>query len=296
MPTVDAILIAGPTASGKSAFAMDVAESVGGVIVNADSMQVYRELRILTARPARDDENRIPHELYGHVAGVTPYSVGRFLEDARQAIARIRQAGKTPIVVGGTGLYFKGLLEGLSPIPPIDPNVRTKWRGIGDTEGAPALHRALSARDPQMAATLMPGDTQRLVRALEVIESTGKSLLDWQKTQGTPTVSTARCAKWVISPPRDALYAACNDRFEQMLARGAIAEVEELLSLQLSSDLPIMRALGVAPLAQFIAGDVTLSDATSRAQTETRQYAKRQQTWLSKNMISWKWYQFETNE
>lgn len=283
-----AILIAGPTASGKSALAMELAEAENGVVINADSMQVYRELRVLTARPSDEDEARLPHRLYGHVPGADGYSAGRYCKDAAAAIAAAQGEGQKPIIVGGTGLYFRALLGGLSPIPEIAPDVRSYWRGQGETLGPKRLHDELTRRDPEMASRLRPTDPQRLMRALEVLDSTGRSLADWQKQPGTPVLDGARCRKLIVLPERDLLYARCDQRFDMMLENGAVPEVQALLQLQLNPDLPIMRALGVRPIKQYIAGEITREDAVTFAKTETRQFAKRQMTWLRRNMCDWK--------
>jgi tRNA dimethylallyltransferase len=285
---IDAILIAGPTASGKSALAVDVARHVGGLVINADSMQVYRDLDVLTARPRPDEMGGVPHELYGFVGAGDAYSVGRYIADAANHIDRARQDGRTPVIVGGTGLYFRGLLEGLSPVPEIDPEIRRHWRRVGEQDGPQRLVEALTARDPEMAGRLMPTDAQRLIRALEVIESTGRSLSYWQKVPGTPALDAGRCMKLVVEIDRVALYERCDQRFEQMLAHGALFEVARLQAMQLETTLPIMRALGVAPILEYLEGNCDLRQATERGQTETRQYAKRQLTWLRRNMMSWK--------
>jgi tRNA dimethylallyltransferase len=282
-----AVLIAGPTASGKSGFALRLTERLGGVIVNADSLQVYRELRILTARPTVADEARASHALYGFVSAAEAYSAGRYAVDAARAIAEARSSGRVPILVGGTGLYFKALLEGLSPVPPIDPDVRAYWRGQAAEQPATDLHAILSARDPEMAARLMPGDRQRIVRALEVLESTGRSLADWQRQPGTPVLSERETVRLLAVPDRAMQAAAIDARFDAMLAAGALEEVRSLLALGLSGELPVMRALGVAPIAAHLAGATSLEAAAAAAKAETRQYAKRQLTWLRRNMISW---------
>ena len=287
MSEPQAILIAGPTASGKSELAVDLAQAVDGVVINADSMQVYRDLSVLTARPQPDDMREIAHELYGFVAAGDTYSVGRYIRDAAVHFDAVRARGKVPIFVGGTGLYFRGLLEGLSPVPAIDPDVRRHWRDLGQAEGAIVLHAALKARDPEMARRLMPTDAQRLARALEVIESTGRSLGYWQSLPGTPLLDDAQCIKVVVTMERAALYERCDFRFKQMLENGALFEVARLQAMQLDRDLPIMRALGVAPLMDYLDGNCDLAEAAGRGQTETRQYVKRQLTWLRRNMMSW---------
>ena len=282
------ILIAGPTASGKSGLALRLAEQLGGVVINADSMQVYRELRVLTARPTREDEARAPHALYGFVSGAEAYSAGRYAVDATHAIDEAHSSGRLPIVVGGTGLYFKVLLEGLSPVPSIDPDVRAFWRGQAAALAAPELHAILRARDAEMARRLMPTDRQRIVRALEVLESTGRSLADWQRQPGKPALAEDETVRLLTIPDRTMQATVIGARFDAMLAAGALEEVRSLLALGLSSELPVMRALGVAPLAAHLAGATSLEAAVAAAQTETRQYAKRQLTWLRRNMKSWK--------
>jgi tRNA dimethylallyltransferase len=281
------ILIAGPTASGKSALALALAERFGGVIINADSMQVYRELRILTARPADDDLARAPHKLYGFVPASDAYSTGRYVKDVGAALTAARDAGQQPIIVGGTGLYFKALLEGLSPIPEIPVEVRQHWRDLEARDGAGALWTILMHDDPEMARRLKPNDGQRIVRALEVFHATGTSLAAWQRTPGTPILDNAQVIKLVMLPPRQELRARADARFDQMLVQGALAEAEALAALNLDPALPAMRAIGVAPLVAAVRGKLSLVEATERAKAETRQYVKRQSTWLNRNMIAW---------
>jgi tRNA dimethylallyltransferase len=287
MGTERVILIAGPTASGKSGLALVLAERLGGTIINADSMQVYRELRVLTARPTEEDEARAPHLLYGFVSGAEPYSAGRYMADAARAIAQVRSAGRVPIVVGGTGLYFKVLLEGLSPVPPADRDVREYWRGQAAARGSAELHAILTRRDPDMAARLRPSDPQRIVRALEVLESTGRSLADWQRQAGVAVLREDETRRLLVLPDRRTHGEAIDARFDAMLAAGALKEVGTLLALGLSDELPSMRALGVAALAAHLGGDISLEEAAARAKLQTRQYAKRQLTWLKRKMISW---------
>ena len=282
-----AILIAGPTASGKSSLALTLAEKLGGTVINADSMQVYRELRILTARPTPEDETRAPHALYGFTSGAQAYSAGRYTVDAAAAIAAARSASRVPIVVGGTGLYFKALLEGLSPVPPTDPDVRKYWREQARLRPAPELHALLTQRDPETAARLMPTDPQRIVRALEVLESTGRSLADWQKQPGQPVLREAETARLLVLPDRGTQGARIDARFDAMLAAGVVEEVRALVALAYSPELPIMRAHGVPALAAHLAGQLTLGEAAEMAKADTRHYAKRQLTWLKRNMMSW---------
>ncbi|MBS0253217.1 MAG: tRNA (adenosine(37)-N6)-dimethylallyltransferase MiaA [Proteobacteria bacterium] len=282
------ILIAGPTASGKSALAMAIADHVGGTIINADSMQVYRELRVLTARPSAADEARVPHALYGFVPAREAYSAGRFVRDAAAAIASARVQGRRPIVVGGTGLYFKALLEGLSPVPEISEEVRSHWRVEAMRRGAEAMHAELAARDEVMAARLQPSDTQRIVRALEVLESTGQSLAEWQALKGAPVLNERETVRLVVRVDRAELHARADARFTQMMREGAPAEVQALSALQLDAGLPAMRAIGVRPLIGVLRGEMTVEEAVAASQAETRQYIKRQETWLKSRMIAWK--------
>lgn len=287
MTKKDAVLIAGPTASGKSELALRIAAAVDGVVLNADSMQVYRDLRVLTARPDEAERARAPHRLYGFVSAADGYSVGRYVEDVTAALGELRAAGRIPVIVGGTGLYFRALLEGLSPVPQVDDAVRQRWRDEARRAGAAALHAILAERDPAMAKRLVQTDTQRIVRALEVFDSTGRSLADWQAMPGRPVLDGDHCVRLVMSLPREVVYERCDRRFEAMLADGALEEVEALAALGLAPDLPIMRAVGVRALIAHLGGHLTLEEAAEVAKTETRNYAKRQLTWLRRNMISW---------
>ncbi len=282
------ILIAGATASGKSALAMAIAERVGGTIINADSMQVYRELRVLTARPTTVDEARVPNALYGFVPAREAYSAGRFVRDAGDAIVKAQGEGRRPIIVGGTGLYFKGLLEGLSPIPEIRDEVREYWRGEATRRGAGSLYADLVERDPVVAARLQPADTQRIVRALEVLQSTGRSLAEWQTLKGQPVLNDADTVRFVVQVDRAELHARADARFAEMIRDGGIAEVQALSGMQLDDGLPAMRAIGVRPLLRAIRGEISLDESILASQAETRQYIKRQETWLKSHMIAWK--------
>lgn len=283
------ILIAGPTAGGKSALAARLARELGGVVINADSMQVYRDLRILTARPTDDEEARFPHALYGFVAGNDAYSAGRYAADAAVVLAQAREQGLRPIVVGGTGLYFKALLDGLSPMPAVPEEVRAYWRGEAATANPGELHARLRERDRAMAQRLAPGDTQRIARALEVLEASGASLLEWQQVPREPVLAAGETVSLVISPAREELYRRIDQRFEAMVREGAMEEVARLAELDLDPTLPLMRALGVRPLLRHIRGEIGREEAVAAAQAETRQYAKRQVTWARSNMIAWKW-------
>ena len=283
------ILIAGPTAGGKSAIAARLARELGGIVINADSMQVYRDLRILTARPTAEEEVGGPHALYGFVDGRDAYSAGRYAADAAAAIRQARERGLRPIVVGGTGLYFKALLDGLSPMPAVPDEVRARWRAEAAAAVPGELHGKLRARDPQMAERLAPGDTQRIVRALEVIDTSGVSLLEWQQSPREPVLREADTIRLVVSPAREELYRRIERRFETMIGEGALDEVSRLAALGLDPTLPIMNALGLRPLLRHVRGELERNEAIGEAQTETRQYAKRQLTWARGNMIAWRW-------
>jgi tRNA dimethylallyltransferase len=262
---------------------------LGGIVINADAMQVYRELALLTARPEAADRARTPHRLYGTVGAAEAYSVGRWLGDAGRAIAAALDEGRPPILVGGTGLYFKALTQGLAPIPDIPEEVRTYWRSEAARLGPERLHAALRARDPAVAARLGPTNPQRILRALEVIEGTGVSLAEWQNDNAPPLLRNADTLRLVIAPEREPLYAAIETRFEQMIERGAIEEVRCLVSLGLDPGLPAMRAHGVAELAAYLGGAACLEDAVAKAKTESRRYAKRQMTWARRYMADWDW-------
>jgi tRNA dimethylallyltransferase len=283
------ILIAGPTAGGKSAIAARLARELGGIVINADSMQVYRDLRILTARPTAEEEVRVPHALYGFVDGRDAYSAGRYAADAAAAIRQARERGLRPIIVGGTGLYFKALLDGLSPMPAVPDEVRARWRAEAAAAAPGELHGELRARDPQMAERLAPGDMQRIVRALEVLDASGVSLLEWQQSPREPVLREADTIRLVVSPAREELYRRIERRFEAMMGEGALDEVSRLATLGLDPTLPIMNALGVRPLLWHVRGELGREEAIGEAQTETRQYAKRQLTWARSNMIAWRW-------
>lgn len=285
-----AILIAGPTASGKSGAALALARELGGAVINADSMQVYRELRVLTARPASSEEEAAPHLLYGFRPASSPYSAGLWLDDAARALAAVRAQGLIPIFVGGTGLYFRALIQGLAQAPDIPQEICAYWRTRAAVEGSEALHEILTGRDPDMASRLRPSDPQRIARALEVLDATGRSLALWQADPlAEPLIAPEEAVKFVIAPERDELYRRCEARFGQMLEEGALAEAAGLGRLGLSDALPAMRAIGVRPLLEHLRGKATLAQAANSAKTETRRYAKRQLTWARSNMIAWNW-------
>ncbi len=287
MTHIKAILIAGPTASGKSALALKLADERGGTVVNADSMQVYAELAILSARPTAEEMGGVAHRLYGHVAMREGYSVGRFVREAEAAMADVTAAGRLPIFVGGTGLYLKALLEGLSPIPAIPPAIRAHWRAEADRLGASKLHRRLADMDPGTAARLSPTDPQRIVRALEVMDATGRPLWEWQQEPGTPLIRVEETERLVVLPGRAALHERSDARFDRMMARGALDEARQILDLDLDPALPGMRALGLRPLMAHLRGEIPLEEAVEEGKAETRRYIKRQAKWISGNMKSW---------
>lgn len=283
----DAVLIAGPTASGKSALALKLARDYGGAVINADAMQVYRELRVLSARPDAAEEALAPHYLYGFVSAFEPFSVGRWLDAARAALEEVRAKGMLPIICGGTGLYFAALLNGLSPIPEIHASIRVEARQKLAELGNEAFHAALAGRDPVMGERLNPGDSQRLVRAWEVIEATGQSLAEWQMLKGEP-VLTGDLLRYVLKPNREWLVARIERRFHTMMEQGALEEVRALRDGGLNADLPAARALGVPSLLAHLEGRLTLEQAVDQAITQTRQYAKRQMTWFRHQMPDWR--------
>ena len=278
----DAVLIAGPTASGKSAAALALAEALGGAIINADSMQVYREAPILTAQPTDQDKRHVPHFLYGHVSVGEIYSVGRYAEDAAVALGQVRALGRLPIFVGGTGLYFMALTDGLAQIPPTPPEVRRNARARLAEIGVAALHAELAALDPRTAASLRPTDPQRVLRAFEVFEATGRSLLDWQQSPSEPALKNLRLAKFLADPPRDVLRARIAARFEAMVDEGGLAEAMALKDLDPA--LPAAKLLGLRPLIALREGRLGRAEALTGAITATRQFAKRQATWFRGRM------------
>lgn len=275
-----AILIAGPTASGKSALALRLATECGGYIINSDSMQVYDVLDQLTARPQADDLQAVPHYLYGHVSPLQLYSTGRWLEEVEALMSKPELQGRTPVFTGGTGLYFKALLGGLSDMPPVKEAVRDYWRDRMMQDGAKTLHDELQRLDPLMAERLLPSDSQRIVRALEVVESSGRSLLDWQNSRGRALINSERAEKLIIMPDREWLRARIAQRFNLMMDGRAVREVQILLELQPDAALPVMKAIGVREIESWLKGEMTREEAVERAVIATRQYAKRQMTWF----------------
>ncbi len=277
---ISALLIAGPTASGKSALAIRVAQETGGVVVNADSMQVYGDLRTLSARPSPDEERAAEHRLFGHVDGAVNYSVGRWVEDARDLLADLAQGGQLPIFTGGTGLYFKALLQGLSEIPAVPEEVRARVRAEAEGLAPQEIHARLRAVDPETAARLRPTDPQRNLRALEVFAATGQPLASFQNRRAAPLLDPAKTAAFFLLPERAALKARIDARFHAMMEQGALGEVEGLAARGLDPALPVMRAHGVPGLIDYLRGDATLAEAIARGQRDTRAYSKRQVTFV----------------
>lgn len=279
-----AIVIAGPTASGKSALALRLAEELGGVVINADSMQVYADLRILTARPTDHDMARVPHRLFGHVDAAEAYSVGRWLDDVRIALRDTSCEGSLPIFVGGSGLYLKALTQGLSAIPAIPPEIRRRIRAEAEGRTAQELHAQLQQADSVMASRLRTTDPQRIIRALEILSATGLSLSTFQQRREAPILSGWQVTTPVLAPDRRALNAAIERRTDGMVRAGALAEVQRLQLRALDPALPAMRALGVPPLLAHLRGDLTEAEATDQIKLSTRRYAKRQVTFARHNL------------
>lgn len=276
-PRPPLVLIAGPTASGKSAIALALAQQIGGTIVNADSAQVYRDLKVLSAAPSEEELKSVEHRLFLVRDGALPCSAADWAQLAREQIAEIHQSGRTPILVGGTGLYLRTLLEGIAPVSPIDPAVRARVR-----EAPLADNRAkLQTLDPAAAARLNAGDKARISRALEVILSTGRTLAEWQKDRQGGILDEIELRPLILLPPRKWLYARCDERFARMIELGAVAEVEALIARKLNPNLPVMRAIGVQELSPYLIGERTLDAAVAAGQQSTRRYAKRQYTWFA---------------
>ncbi|MFA7439861.1 MAG: tRNA (adenosine(37)-N6)-dimethylallyltransferase MiaA [Sphingomonadaceae bacterium] len=269
-------VIAGPTAAGKSALALALAEKHRGAIINADASQVYADLHILSARPSSPEEAAVPHYIYGVIDGAHACSVAQWTELARAAIADARAAGRLPILVGGTGMYLKALLDGLAPVPPIDAHIRARVRGLPPVEVRAELERA----DAAMAARLHPNDPQRNARALEVLWATGQSLADWQARTTGGLADEVEIDATLVLPDRAELYARCDARFDEMLVAGALDEAARLQARNLSPDLPVMKALGVPRLLRHLRGEISLAAATVEAKRDTRHYARRQMTWF----------------
>lgn len=276
-PKPPLVVIAGPTASGKSALALALAQQIRGVIVNADSAQLYRDLRILSAAPTSEELRKTEHRLYGVQDGALPCSAAEWASMAKDTIAEVHASGRTPVLVGGTGLYLRTLLEGIAPVPAIDPEVRTRVRNTSTEENRAHLQRL----DPEAAARLDAADTARIGRALEVILSTGRTLGEWQAQRQGGIAEHVELRPLILLPPRKWLYARCDERFVHMAASGAVSEVEALLARQLNPNLPVMRAIGVREISAYLLAEISLDEAVARGQQATRRYAKRQYTWFA---------------
>jgi tRNA dimethylallyltransferase len=284
-----AVLIAGPTASGKSALAIALAQKTGGIVINADSMQVYRDLRVITARPTVDEEARVPHWLYGHVDAAVNFSAGSWVADATKVLAEARGQNRLPIFVGGSGLYFKALTRGLSAVPPIPPEMRDGVRARLERDGVEALHAELKRRDPGSAERLKPRDRTRIARALEVVEATGRSLTDWHREGLPPLLPQGSFSALFLSPDRDQLYSRIDARFGAMIKAGALEEVAALAARNLDPLLPAMKAHGVPALIRHLKGEITLDEAAAIGRADTRHYAKRQFTWFRHQLPEFAW-------
>jgi tRNA dimethylallyltransferase len=276
-PNPPLALIAGPTASGKSALALALAQQIGGVIVNADSAQIYRDLRVLSAAPTDEELRQAEHRLYGVRDGALPCSAAEWAEMARREISAIHAGGRTPILVGGTGLYLRTLLDGIAPVPAIGPDVRQRVRDTPVEENRAKLEQL----DPAAAAKLKPGDTARINRALEVMLSTGRTLAEWQQQRQGGIADAVDLRPLILLPPRKWLYARCDERFAHMIDQGAVAEVEALLARNLNPNLPVMRAIGVTEIGAYLRGERSLDEAVAAGRQATRRYAKRQYTWFA---------------
>ncbi|WP_030540499.1 tRNA (adenosine(37)-N6)-dimethylallyltransferase MiaA [Sphingobium sp. DC-2] len=270
-------LIAGPTASGKSALAIALAQAANGVVINADASQVYADLRILSARPSPEEMADVPHRLFGHIDGAEACTAARWASEARAEVRRAHDEGRLPILVGGTGLYLRTLLEGIAPVPDIDPAIRAAVRALPVAQA----HAALAIEDPAAAARLNPADTTRVARALEVVRSTGRTLALWQQHKSGGIAAQISLAPLILLPPRPWLFERCDRRFEQMVTDGGVEEAERLIARGLSPSLPVMRAIGVPEIAAWLGGRIDRAAMIERGRIATRQYAKRQYTWFS---------------
>jgi tRNA dimethylallyltransferase len=287
---LEALLIAGPTASGKSALAIELAKTHNGVVINADSMQVYGDLRIITARPSLKEEAEVPHELFGHVDGAINYSVGKWVEDMAVLLPRLRQAGLLPILTGGTGLYFKALTQGMSPIPSVPDEVRDLVRAQAAGKTAQELYAELEVLDPTTASKLRRSDTQRIIRALEVFKASGQPLAHYQALARLPAlIDMQRCIGFFLAPEREALYERINQRFEAMMEAGALDEVALLAQRRLDPALPVMRAHGVPGLIAYVRREISLAEAVDKGQSDTRHYVKRQFTFARHQLPDFRW-------
>jgi tRNA dimethylallyltransferase len=284
-----AVLIAGPTASGKSALALQLAQKTGGVVINTDSMQVYRDLRVLTARPTPKEESAVPHRLYGYVDASVNFSAGAWVADAARVLTGARAQNRLPIFAGGSGLYFKALTRGLSAVPPIPPEIRESVRARLERDGVEALHAELARHDAVASERLKPRDRTRIARALEVVEATGRSLTDWHREGLPPILPPGEFTALFLSAEREVLYARIDARFDAMLTAGALEEVAALAARNLDPLLPAMKAHGVPALIRHLRGELTLEEAAIIGRADTRHYAKRQFTWFRHQLPEFEW-------
>lgn len=282
-----AILIHGPTASGKSALAIELARKLGGEVINADSMQVYRDLQVISARPTEEEMDGVPHHLFGYVDAGTRYSTGEWLEAARAILKRLQRQNKHAVIVGGTGLYLLALTQGLSDIPPVPDDIRAEVKAIAEAEGAEGLRTRLAPHDPDLAERLGTGDKQRLARAYEVWLATGRPLSDFQTERQPPVLKEGEWTGFALTPPRAALYKKIDRRFEGMLMQGAMAEARALVARNLDPELPAMKAHGMPWIAAFVRGEISAEEAAENAKRDTRRYAKRQFTWIGRQFPFW---------
>jgi len=289
MKPKSAVLIAGPTASGKSALALELAGQANGVVINADSMQVYRDLRVITARPSNEEMAGAPHRLYGHIDAAELYSAGRWLRDAERDIAEAREAGRTAIVIGGTGLYFSALLRGLSAVPEVPAEVRAQVRELAVENDSAALHAMLAKRDSRTAGEIRVADRQRILRALEVIEATGTGLADWRDEPGNPALREGEYDAIFLQVDREALGQRIDARFDAMLVNGALEEVQKMKARNLDPRMPVMKAHGVPALMKYLDGEISLEEAAAQGKRDTRQYSKRQETWFRNQLPEFRW-------
>ena len=289
---IQSVLIAGPTASGKSRLALELAKACGGVVVNADSMQVYAGLGILSAQPTAAERAAAEHRLYGHVGPEADYNVGAWARDAAEVLADLGRSGRMAIVCGGTGLYFRALLGGIDDMPDIPPAIRAAWRQRLVDDGPQALHDELLRRDPEAAGRLRPGDSQRVLRALEIVEASGGPLSQLQRGHGQPLVDPARSLKILLTPPRPLLRENIARRFDMMLAEGAVEEARSFAAIPGALAGTAGKAIGVAELVRHLAGELTLNEARDRAVIRSRQYAKRQDTWF-RHQFDAQWLRLE---
>ena len=282
-----AILIHGPTASGKSALAIEVARRLGGEVINADSMQVYSDVQVISARPTEEDMAGVPHHLFGYVDPGLRYSTGEWLEAARGVIKKLQRQNRRAVFVGGTGLYLLALTQGLSDIPPVPDEIRAEVRTISEAEGADGLRARLMPHDPELAERLGTGDRQRLARAYEVWLATGRSLTDFQTERQPPVLQPGEWTGFALTPPRTALYKKIDRRFEGMLMQGAMNEARALVARGLDPELPVMKACGMPWLTAFARGELSPEEAAENAKRDTRRYAKRQFTWIGRQFPFW---------